>query len=458
MKEIKIGDISELHIDDMGHTGAGIGKIDGFTVFVEGAVVGDTVQVKIVELKKSYGFGKIIEFIEHSPHRVESECSVSDLCGGCQLQNIKYEEQLKLKKKMVVDNLERIGGISSISVNDVIGMETPFRYRNKAQFPVGQKNGKAVIGFYQKKSHEIVECESCILQHKINDKIVSDMKQIIDELGMTVYDEKTGKGLLRHIVTKVGWHTHEIMLILVTNKKAFPDKEIIIQEIIEKMPEVTTIIQNINTGKNPSVLGEKSITLYGKGYIIDSLKDVQFYISPLSFYQINPIQMEKLYSKALEYADLKGTETVFDLYSGIGTISLFLAKQSKKVIGVEMAPSAIKDAIKNAELNKITNTEFYHGKAEEVVPQLYKQGERADVVVVDPPRKGCDERLLKTMVEMKPERIVYISCNPSTLARDLKYLEENGYKTKEVQPVDMFGGTMHVESIILMTYCGSKKK
>ena len=450
MNEIKLGDLFELHIEDMGHTGTGIGKIDGFTVFVENAVVGDTIKIKIVELKKNYGFGEIVEFLEYSSHRIQSESPVSDTCGGCQLQNVKYEEQLKIKKKMVVDNLERIGGISSISVNDVIGMETPYRYRNKAQFPVGQKNGKAIIGFFQKKSHEIVECESCILQHDINDKIVSKMKEIIDEFGMTVYDEKTGKGLLRHIVTKVGWHTHEIMLILVTNKKAFPDKETIIQAIIEKMPEVTTIIQNVNTGRNPSVLGDKSITLYGKGYIMDSLKGIKFYISPLSFYQVNPIQMEKLYSKALEYADLKGTETVFDLYSGIGTISLFLAKQSKKVIGVEMAASAIKDAAKNAELNQITNTEFYHGKAEEVVPQLYKQGYKADVVVVDPPRKGCDERLLKTMIEMKPERIVYISCNPSTLARDLKFLEGNGYETKEVQPVDMFGGTMHVETVCLL--------
>lgn len=438
----------ELTIEDMGHSGEGIGKIDGFTVFVEETVIGDKVNIEITEVKKNYGMGKVLDYIEYSSFRVNPRCAIYDKCGGCQIQNISYEKQLNIKKKIVRDNLVRIGGLHDILIHDVIGMELPERYRNKAQFPLRNKNGNIGIGFYQKKSHEIVQCNSCIIQHEINDHIIEVLKEIIKKYNLSIYDEKTGKGLLRHIVTKTGFHTNEVMLILVTNGDKLTNKENLVEDIRKQIPEITEIIQNINTRNSNVILGDKNIILYGKGYITDSIADIQFEISPLSFYQVNPVQMEILYKKALDYADLKGTETVFDLYSGIGTISLFIAKKAKKVIGVEIIKEAVEDAKRNAELNHITNTEFFTGKAEEIVPKLYKKGYKADVVVVDPPRKGCDEILLSTIVDMQPERIVYVSCNPSTLARDLKYLEKHGYKTIEVQPVDMFPHTMHVECVV----------
>lgn len=449
--QLKLHENYNVTIKDMAHDGAGVGKLDGFTIFVDEAVIGDKVNIEITKLKKNYGIGKVVCFIKHSPHKVNPRCSIFAQCGGCQIQNIRYEKQLKLKKKVVEDNLERIGGLKDIFVHDVIGMQNPERYRNKVQLPVRKRNGKIEIGFYQKKSHNIIDSTSCFIQHEVNDKIIKVMKDIITKHQISVYDEKTGRGLLRHIVTKIGFNTQELMLILVTNGDKMPNKELIIKDILKQLPEITEIVQNINTKKTNVILGRQNRTLYGKGYITDTIEDIKFNISPLSFYQVNPIQMEKLYHKALEYAQLSGKETVFDLYCGIGTISLFLARKAKKVIGVELIKDAVKDAEKNAEINDIKNTEFFTGKTEEVVPNLYQKGYKADIVVVDPPRKGCDEKLLATMIEMHPDRIIYVSCNPSTLARDLKYLDENGYKATEVQPVDMFPHGMHVETVVLLS-------
>ncbi len=448
---IKLNNTYTLTIQDMGHSGEGIGRINNFTIFVDKSVIGDKVEVKIIALKKNYGMGKVIKYIEHSPYRTTPKCSIASQCGGCQIQNIQYEKQLELKKKIVKDNLERIGGLSDIKVHDVIGMEEPFRYRNKGQFPIGYKNKEIQLGFYMTKSHEIVPCDACQIQHETSDVILQKIKAIIKKHNITIYNEKTGKGNLRHIITKVAYATEEMMLILVTNGKELPNKEAFIHDIIKEMPFITSLIQNINTKKSNVILGPKNITLYGKPTITDKIKDIAFNISPQSFYQVNPIQTEKLYEKALEYANLTGEETVFDLYCGIGTITLFLAQKAKKVIGVEIVQEAVKDAQKNAKQNQIDNVEFHAGKAEDIVPKLYKQGAQADVVVVDPPRKGCDEILLSTIADMQPNSIVYISCNPSTLARDLKYLSKKGYKTQEVQPVDMFPHTMHVEAVTLLT-------
>lgn len=447
---VQINDIHSLTIQDMGSSGEGIGKINNFTVFVDDAVIGDKVEVKITKLKKNYGIGKVINYIEQSPNRTTPKCSIASQCGGCQIQDIKYEKQLEIKKKMVKDNLERIGGLSDIKVHDVIGMKEPFRYRNKGQFPIGFKNSSIQLGFYMSKSHEIVPCEECLIQHETSDAVLKKIKPIIDKYRIPIYNERTGKGILRHIITKVGYATGEMMLILVTNKKELPNKEALVQEIIKEMPFITSLIQNINTKKGNVILGNKNITLYGKPTIKDKIKDIEFNISPQSFYQINPAQTETLYEKALEYANLTGEETVFDLYCGIGTITLLLAQKAKKVIGVEMVEDAIKDAQENAEQNQINNVEFHGGKVEDVVPKLYEEGTKADVVVIDPPRKGCDETLLSTIVDVQPNRIIYVSCNPSTLARDLKYLSEKGYKTQEVQPVDMFPHTMHTESVCLL--------
>jgi len=456
--DIKLNQTYEIEIIDMGHGGEGIGKIDGFTIFVEETVIGDKVKIGITTLKKNYGIGKVVKYLEYSPFRVNPQCTIFYQCGGCQIQNISYKKQLETKKKIISDNLRRIGGLHELQIHDVIGMESPERYRNKAQFPLTDKNGQIEIGFYRKKSHDIIQCDTCMIQHEINDKIIKEIKHIIKKFKLSIYNEKTGKGLLRHIVTRIGVNSKEFMLILVVNGTHLPNKDEMIEDIKEKLPEITTLVQNINTKKSNVILGDQNITLYGKGYIMDSIAGIRFQISPLSFYQVNPVQMEKLYSKALEYAQLSGNETVFDLYCGIGTISLFLAKKAEKVIGVEIVEAAVEDAQRNAEINHIENTEFHVGKAEEVVPKLYKKGYKADVVVVDPPRKGCDEKLLATMIKMQPNRIVYVSCNPSTLARDLKHLEANGYKTIEAQPVDMFPHTAHVESIVLMTNSGLKGK
>ncbi|MEW9124946.1 MAG: 23S rRNA (uracil(1939)-C(5))-methyltransferase RlmD, partial [Thermotaleaceae bacterium] len=416
-------------IEDIGHNGEGIGRIDGFTVFVEGGVPGDILSIKLQEVKKNYAVGKLVKVIQPSESRVKPVCPIAQVCGGCQIQHIDYAAQLRLKTNRVRSNIERIGKLQNVIIHDTLGMENPTHYRNKAQFPIGSEGEKPIIGFFKKGSHEIVNTESCHIQDKINDTILPIIKDYIVKEKVSTYDEKSGKGLLRHILTKVGFSTGEVMLVLVTNGRELPGKEQLIKELCTAIPGVKSIIQNINIKKGNQVLGRECITLYGADKIIDTIGDLKFCISPLSFFQVNPMQTEVLYGKALEYAGLTGEEMVFDIYCGIGTISLFLAKKAKHVYGVEVVESAIEDAQENAKINGVENVTFYTGEAETVVPKLYKQGIKADVVVVDPPRKGCDEKVLDTMIKMDPKRIVYVSCNPATLARDLRYLEDRGYRT-----------------------------
>ena len=437
-----------VDIVDIGQGGVGIGKYDGFTVFVEGGLINDKVKVKINKSKKNYAVGDIVEIIERSPFRVDRLCSDSlKDCGGCQIQELDYKKQLEIKTNEVKQVISRIGKLENVTIYDTIGMEEPFRYRNKAQFPIQKINGAPAIGFYKKKSHDIIPTNKCIIQHDINDKIIQIIKTYINAYDVSIYDEKTHTGVLRHLVTKIGFTTGEVMVVLVANGKKLPYLNELASVLEENIPGFKTLVVNVNREKTNVILGKENRVIYGEGKINDYIGDLVFEISPLSFFQVNPVQTEVLYNKALEYAELKENDTVFDIYCGIGTISLFLAQKATKVYGIEIVEAAIEDAKINARLNKLDNTEFYAGKAEEVVPKMYKEGKTANVVVVDPPRKGCDDKVLDTIVSMSPDRVVYVSCNPSTLARDLAYLDERGYKCIEIQPVDMFPHTMHVECV-----------
>jgi len=362
-----------------------------------------------------------------------------------------YGMQLKFKHRVVTDNLERLGGFWGIHVNPVIGMDNPMNYRNKAQYPVGMGDNGPIAGFYARHSHTIIDSETCGIQHPGSEAVKNKVMELVRKLNIPVYDEATGEGILRHIITRVSFATGDIMVILVVTDEKVPDLKKIINEISGKIPGVKSIVLNINKRRDNVILGDTVKTVYGSDTIIDRLGHLTFNISPLSFFQVNPVQTVVLYNKAVEFAGLTGNETVFDLYCGTGTISLFLAEKAAEVIGVEVVPEAVKAAEKNARLNNIANTRFYCGEAEEVVPKLYEDGIKADVVVVDPPRKGCDTKLLETMVKMQPKRIVYVSCNPSTLARDLKHLAANGYNIEQVQPVDLFPWTEHVETVVLIT-------
>ncbi|QJA10000.1 23S rRNA (uracil(1939)-C(5))-methyltransferase RlmD [Romboutsia sp. CE17] len=435
-----------VDIVDIGQGGVGIGKYDGFTVFVDGGLIKDKVKVKINKSKKNYAVGDIVEIIEESPYRVKRRCNDSlKECGGCQIQELDYQKQLDIKTNEVKQVINRIGKLENVLIHETLGMEDPIRYRNKAQFPIQKVGSNPLIGFYKKKSHDIIPTDKCVIQHEINDKIMKIIKTYINAYKVSIYDEKTHTGVLRHLVTKIGFTTNEVMVVLVANGRKLPYLKELASVLEENVPGFKTLVVNVNREKTNVILGKENIVVYGDGKINDYIGDLVFEISPLSFFQVNPAQTEVLYNKALEYADLKENDTVFDIYCGIGTISLFLAQKAKKVYGIEIVEDAIKDAKINANLNKLDNVEFYVGKAEEVVPKMYKEGKTANVVVVDPPRKGCDEKVLDTIVSMKPDRVVYVSCNPSTLARDLAYLDERGYKCLEIQPVDMFPHTMHVE-------------
>lgn len=437
-----------VDIVDIGQGGVGIGKYEGFTVFVEGGLIQDKVKVRINKSKKNYAVGDIVKIIEKSPFRVERICS-DDLkdCGGCQIQELDYNKQLELKTNEVRQVISRIGKLENVEIHETIGMKNPCRYRNKAQFPIQNINGETAIGFYKKKSHDVIPTDMCVIQHDINDKIIKIIKTYIQAYNVSLYNETTHTGVLRHLVTKVGFTTNEVMVVLVANGTNLPHLNELASVLKENIPGFKTLVLNINKAKTNVILGKENKVIYGNGKINDYIGDLVFEISPLSFFQVNPIQTEVLYNKALEYAELKENDTVFDIYCGIGTISLFLAQKATKVYGIEIVEDAIKDAKINAKLNKLDNVEFYVGKAEEVVPKMYSEGKTANVVVVDPPRKGCDEKVLDTIVSMKPDRVVYVSCNPSTLARDLAYLDERGYKCVEIQPVDMFPHTMHVEAV-----------
>ncbi|PCL91873.1 23S rRNA (uracil(1939)-C(5))-methyltransferase RlmD [Paenibacillus lautus] len=488
-----------IDIIGMNHDGEGVGRADGYTLFVQGALPGEKARVKVLKTKKQYGYAKLLELVEQSPNRIAAPCPIYDQCGGCQLQHMNYAGQLEWKRQLVVDNLERIGklrvvreaagagethvddersggtdgggdienfetnganpavsGVDSdqegILVRPTLGMSEPWRYRNKSQVPIGVTEGGLVGGFYARGSHRIVDMETCLIQHEQNDEVVSRVKAIGRKLGITAYNEETGQGLLRHVVVKIGFATREMMIVFVTNGERIPRVNEWISAIREELPAVVSICQNVNTRKTNVIFGDVTRVLWGREVIHDYIGDVKFAISARSFYQVNPAQTEVLYGKTVEYAGLTGEETVIDAYCGIGTISLFLAQHAKKVYGVEIVKEAIEDARANAELNDMKHVEFEVGASEDVIPRWKEQGIEADVIVVDPPRKGCDPRLLETILEMKPERVVYVSCNPSTLARDLRVLEDGGYRTVEVTPVDMFPHTVHVESVAVLVY------
>ncbi|WP_025690672.1 23S rRNA (uracil(1939)-C(5))-methyltransferase RlmD [Paenibacillus zanthoxyli] len=549
-----------LDIIGMTHEGEGVGRVEGYTLFVQGALPGEKVRAKVLKTKKQYGYAKLLELVEASASRIAPPCPIYDQCGGCQLQHMDYAAQLKWKRQLVVDNLERIGklevvkdgadgevlgerkqsgepdaaggeaderllaerkrigesdkdgekadgeagsrvkavpgasgdsvGVSAeevftgantpahggpteaagqgrnaapgeafrsggIVVRPTLGMDEPWRYRNKAQVPIGAADGGLIGGFYARGSHRIIDMETCLIQHEHNDAVVSAVKRIGRELGISAYNEETGRGLLRHVIVKKAFRTGEMMLVLVTNGQDIPHRDAWIGSIREELPDVVSICQNVNTQRTNVIFGNETRVLWGRDVIYDYIGDVQFAISARSFYQVNPAQTEVLYSKTVEYAGLTGSETVIDAYCGIGTISLFLAQHADRVYGVEIVPEAIEDARANAKLNNMNNVVFEVGASEDVIPSWKAQGITADVIVVDPPRKGCDPRLLATILEMKPERVVYVSCNPSTLARDLRVLEDGGYYTVEVQPVDMFPWTVHVECVARMDFIGT---
>lgn len=451
---IKKNDEFIVDIHDIGDRGEGIGKYQGYTLFINNVTIADKVKVKVMKTKKNYGFARLLEVIEPSPYRVKPKCEIADKCGGCTLQHLKYEKQLEFKQKKVIDCLERIGGfdLSSVELKPIIGMEDPYYYRNKAQLPVGKnKEGQVLMGFYAKRTHSIINMEKCYIQSDINDDIFRVVGNFIKKYNISIYDEKTHEGLLRHIITRVGFTTKELMVCLVINGRNLPKEDKLIKELT-KIPGMTNISLNYNYENTNVIMGEEVKTIWGKDFITDYIGDIKYQISPSSFYQVNPIQTKVLYEIALEYAELTGKETIWDLYCGIGTISLFMARKAKQVYGVEIVEDAVFDARKNAKINNIENAQFFVGAAEEVLPRKHKEDSLyADVIVVDPPRKGCDESLLDTIVEMKPEKVVYVSCDPATLARDLKYLSEIGYKLVKVQPVDQFPHTVHVELVALMS-------
>lgn len=457
-----------LDIEDLGTEGEGIGKIQGYTLFVKDALVGDKVRVKIMKTKKSYAYAKLLEIIEPSEWRTEPACPVARQCGGCQLQHCTYEKQLEWKRKKINDCLKRIGGFENIEAEPVIGMEEPYYYRNKAQFPVGySKDGSIITGFYAGRTHNIIPFKHCLLQHPCNSRILGIITRFLDENNIPAYNEATHKGIVRHIITRTAQATGEVMVCLVINADKLPATDKLVQILLEsdiiedkgtkegnEKPFIKSICININKENTNVILGEKTKVIYGTPYITDYIGNIQYHISPVSFYQVNHSQTEKLYNKVMEFADLKGNEVVWDLYCGIGTISLFLAQKAAKVCGVEIVPQAVEDAKANALLNNLDNVEFFSGAAEEVVPLQYEKSNsrlKADVVTLDPPRKGCDEKLLQTVTDMQPARIVYVSCDPATLARDLKYLCGKGYMVEKVQPVDMFCQSYHIENVVLIS-------
>ncbi|MBU3161800.1 23S rRNA (uracil(1939)-C(5))-methyltransferase RlmD [Clostridium frigoris] len=444
---IKKNEDYTIIIDNMGYEGEGVGKIDGFTVFVAGAIVGEKVLIKIVKISKNFAFGKLLEIIEKSISRIEPVCSIYKNCGGCNLQHIDYEAQLDFKTNRVIQVINRIGKLEEVIVHPTLGMESPYNYRNKVQLPSSNKNGEVKIGFYAARSHDIINMENCYIQDSVADIVVKLTRQWIKEFNIQCYNEENHQGILRHVMIRKGSKTGQVMVVLVTNGKSLPYKEEFIAIVTKKIKGIVSVIQNINSEKTNVILGENCVTLWGKDTITDYIGEFKFEVSPLSFFQVNSVQTEVLYDKVLEYANLSGGEVVLDAYCGTGTISLFLSQKAKKVYGVEIVPQAIENAKINADVNNVENTEFLVGEAEIIIPKLIKDGVNADVVVVDPPRKGCDKSLLEAISHMGPITIVYVSCDPGTLARDLGILNELGYITKEIQPVDMFPQTAHVECV-----------
>ena len=461
---MKKNDLVKVQIEDMGVGGEGIGKVDGFTLFIKDAVIGDMVEARIMKVKKNYGYARLIKVCRPSQHRMEPVCPYARKCGGCQLQELSYEKQLEFKENKVRGNLLHIGGVPdellSRAMEPIAGMKYGFRYRNKAQFPVGvDKEGKLMTGFYAGRTHSIISNTDCAVGVPVNKEIRECILDFMEEYGIRAYNEEQHNGLVRHILTRCGFRTKEIMVCLVINGETLPYSEVL-AERLSQIRGMTSITVSVNKEKTNVIMGPQIRPVWGQTYITDFIGDVKYQISPLSFYQVNPVQTEQLYGVALEYAGLTGQETVWDLYCGIGTISLFLARRAKWVYGVEIVPQAIHDARENARINGIKNAEFYTGRAEDVLPEYYRRYEKehpgekayADVIVVDPPRKGCDETLLRTMADMRPERIVYVSCDSATMARDVKYLREEGYEVERVRAVDMFPQTVSVETVVMLSH------
>lgn len=441
-------------IISQGYEGEGIAKIDNkYPIFIEGALKGEKVKVRIVKVNKNFAYGKLMEVLEASEERVNPTCAIYKRCGGCKLQHASYKAQLDFKWDRVKDCVSKIGKLDPSIVKYPLGMENPWRYRNKVQLPIGLINGEVKIGFFAPRSHDIIDMESCLIQDEIGDKVVKLTREWIEKFNIRPYNvdgEYDEKGIVRHIMIRRGFTTNEVMVVLVTNGEKLPHKEEFVDLMVKNIPGIKSVIQNINSKKTNVILGLESKTLWGEDTISDYIGDFRFNISPLSFFQVNPTQTEVLYGKALEYANLTGNEEVFDAYCGTGTITLFLSQKAKKVYGVEIIPQAIDNAWINAKENKVENVEFFVGESEVVIPDLINNGVKADVVVVDPPRKGCDKKLLDAITNIDAKKIVYVSCDPSTLGRDLAILEENGYKTLEVQPVDMFPNTAHIECCVLL--------
>lgn len=461
-------ELVKVKIEDIGVGGEGIGKVDGYTLFIKDTIIGDVVEAKVMKAKKNYGYARLMNVLTPSKDRVEEVvCPMARKCGGCQIQEMKYPAQLAFKESKVRGNLERIGEVPGELLDQimhpVVGMDgegmQPFRYRNKAQFPIGtDKDGRVTAGFYAGRTHSIIGNTDCVLGVEVNEEILNCILDFMEEFEIPAYDEVKHKGLVRHVLLRYGFKTDEIMVCLVINGKTIPHCHDLVGRL-RQIPGMTSITLSSNTAKTNVIMGDTIRLLWGQEFITDYIGEIKYQISPLSFYQVNPVQTEKLYGLALDYAGLTGNETVWDLYCGIGTISLFLAKKAKQVYGVEIVPQAIDDARNNAKINDITNAEFYVGKAEEVLPEYYKEYEKthngetahADVIVVDPPRKGCEESLLQTIVDMQPEKVVYVSCDSATLARDVKFLRAKGYELKDVTPVDQFPHTVHVETVVLLS-------
>lgn len=442
------GQLIEVEIIDVNHMGKGVAKIDNFIVFTDGVITGDRAKIKVTKVKKNYAVGKLLEITKESEHRIVPCCRYFEQCGGCQLMHMNYEEQLRYKKNRVINELKRADiDIDNIIINDTLGMEDPFRYRNKTVFSVTKNDKDIYIGPYEQGTYNTVDIEGCLIQSEKADEAVSLFRDFMTKYKVEIYDKKSGKGTVRNIVIRNN-RKNELMFIIVTTSEEFKNKELIVEELATNNSNIKTIIQNINNKNTNLVMGRKNIVLYGDGTIKDTIHDLNFTISPETFFQINPVQTEKLYQTAIEYADIKSNDICFDIYCGIGTISLMAAKHAKKVYGVEIVEQSIINARENAIRNNIRNAEFYAGEAEEVVPKLYKQNIKADVVIVDPPRKGCEKEVIDTIINMAPQKVVYVSCNPSTLARDIKLLESGGYKVKNVQPVDMFPWSVHTEVVV----------
>jgi len=447
---LETGQIKEVEIIDLNHTGQGVAKVDNFVVFIDKAIEGDKVEIEITEKKKNFALGKLLKIIEASKDRITPHCEYFYECGGCQLMHMDYSAQLIYKKNRVINEMRRSSvNMDNAVVNDTIGMENPFKYRNKTAFSVAKKNKEIIIGPYEQGTYNTVDISNCMLQSNEADKTVKIFKELMIKHNIEAYDKKTEKGTVRNIVIRNN-RQNEMMLIIVTAAENFPNKDVIVKELTSNIKQIKAVVQNINSKNTNLVMGHKNITLYGEGTINDNIGDLIFTISPETFFQINPEQTEKLYNTAIEYANISKNDVCFDIYCGIGTISLMAAKYAKKVYGVEIVDQSIINARENAVKNNITNTEFFTGMAEKLLPKLYSKNIKADVVIVDPPRKGCEQEVIDTIINMSPKRVVYVSCNPFTLARDIKLLETGGYQLEKVQPLDQFPWTHHVETVVLL--------